>query len=61
MLSLAEIEVSTENDATMWFKSDNQRWGNWRCDVKKDGDKHQIISFKPVCQKSEDDDQYLFE
>ena len=54
-------DIENEHCVTMWFKSDNQRWGNWRCDAKKDGDKHKIVAFKPVCQKSEDDDQYLFE
>ena len=54
-------DIENEHCVTMWFKSVNQRWGNWRCDTKEDGNKHQIVSFKPVCQKAEDDDQYLFE
>ena len=54
-------DIENEHCVTMWFKSDNQRWGNWRCDSKRDGDAHKIVSFKPICQKSEDDDQYLFE
>ena len=52
-------DIQNEHCVTLWFKSDNQRWGNWRCSADKDGDGEQLVDFKPVCQK--DNDDYLFE
>ena len=60
-------DIDNEHCVAMWVKSDNQRWANWRCDTKIDGDKHHRWrqksnwSFKPICQKAADDYQYLFE
>ena len=39
----------TKHCATMWYKKFNQRWGNWKCNMKE---KIKGISFKPICQKN---------
>ena len=37
----------TEHCATMWYKKFNHRWGNWKCNTKKNSG----MQFKPLCQK----------
>ena len=54
-------DVFREHCVTLWFKSDNQRWGNWPCSATRDGDDQgNTIAFKPLCEKTNEryDDDY---
>ena len=46
-----EPNGGTEHCMVMWFKSDNQRWGDWHCKTTIDSP-NENSGFKPVCQKT---------
>ena len=50
-----EPNGNTEHCITMWFKSDNQRWGDWECKTTVDSP-NDNSGFKPVCQKTKNTD-----
>ena len=50
-----EPNGNTEHCITMWFKSDNQRWGDWDCKTTVDSP-NENSGFKPVCQKTKNTD-----
>ena len=50
-----EPNGNTEHCITMWFKSDNQRWGDWSCSTTVDSP-NENTGFKPVCQKTKNTD-----
>ena len=50
-----EPNGNNEHCITMWFKSDNQRWGNWVCSSTVDSP-NENTGFKPVCQKTKNTD-----
>ena len=54
-------DLLNEHCVTMWFKSENQRWGNWKCSASRDGENGEIFQFKPVCQKADGHDDFSFE
>jgi len=50
-----EPNGNSEHCVTMWFKSDNQRWGDWLCSSTEDSP-NENTGFKPVCQKTKNTD-----
>ena len=50
-----EPNGNQEHCVTMWFKSDNQRWGDWQCSSTIDSP-NENSGFKPVCQKTKNTD-----